>query len=133
MSVALGVGCGRGASLETVQNAVLQALARAGLDPSAVSVLATIDKKRDEPAILALAARNGWPVAFFSAEALSGVPVKGLSETVRRHIGTPAVAEAAAMLAADTAPEDLLLVKQIYWGRDEKSATVAIARMRRSG
>lgn len=133
MQIALGVGCDRGASLETVQGAVTEALTAVDLDPSAVVALATIDKKCDEPAILALAERYGWPLTFFSAEVLSKVPVKSPSETVRRRVGTPAVAEAAAMLAADASRDGLLLGKHKYKGRDGKNATVAIARTRPSG
>jgi len=127
--VALGLGCDRDASLATVEAAVAEALARAEIGLSAVCRLATIDKKRDEAAILSLAARHGWPLHLFSAAELSAVPVRSPSETVRKRMGTPAVAEAAALLAAETDLRGLVLEKHKHTGRDGKNATVAIARL----
>lgn len=128
--VTLGLGCDRGASLKTLEDAVARSLEIARLTLDAVTEVATIDKKRDEQAILALAAVHGWPLRFFSAEALAQVEVPSPSETVRRHMGTPAVAEAAALLAADAAREDLLLEKCKYRGADGKNVTVSMARRR---
>ena len=129
--VTLGLGCDRGASLETLQGAVARSLEIARLTFDAVTEVATIDKKSDEQAILLLAAQHGWPLRFFSAAALAQVQVPSPSETVRNHMGTPAVAEAAAMLAADAQIEDLLLEKYKYKGTDGKNATVSIARRSR--
>lgn len=130
MRVMLGLGCDRGAALITLQTAVAQALALANLDIANVAGAATIDKKNDEAAILQLAADHHWPLHFFSAEQLAQVDVPNPSETVRKWMGTPAVAEAAAILAADIDQSALLLEKHKYLGTDGKNATVSIARMR---
>lgn len=130
MTVMLGVGCDRDTSLSTLQTAVEQALALAGLDTAAVAGLATIDKKNDEVAILQLAERYGLPLHFYTAEQLALVPVPNPSETVRKYMGTPAVAEAAALLAANATMQALLLEKHKYRGADSKNATVSIASMR---
>jgi len=130
MAVMLGLGCDRGTSLITLQTAVDQALALASLDLSAVTGVATIDKKNDEAAILQLAADHSWPLHFYSAERLAQVPVPNPSETVRKYMGTPAVAEAAALLAANASMQALLLEKHKYCGVDGKNATVSIASMR---
>jgi cobalt-precorrin 5A hydrolase len=122
--VILGLGCDRGTAPETLQTAVDEALALTGLNGGAVAGLATIDRKNDEDAILQLASRYGWPLRFYTAEELARVPVPNPSETVRRYMGTPAVAEAAALLAAGG---DLLLEKYKYRGADGKNATVSIA------
>ena len=50
----------------------LEAALEAFLDESAIPAaavrgLATIDLKRDEPGLLALAEAHGWPIAFFTA------------------------------------------------------------------
>lgn len=127
--VALGLGCDRGASLATLQEALRLALRAAGVGVDAVVQAATIDRKQDEPAILSLARHQGWSLRFYSAEALSRVQVPNPSETVRRHMGTPTVAEAAALLAAGTDASDLLVEKYRFRGRDGKNATVSIARM----
>lgn len=126
--VILGLGCDRGTSLDTLATAVTRALAAANLPPEAVAGAATIDRKHDEAAILALASRQGWPLRFFSAEALAQVEVPSPSETVRKYMGTPAVAEAAALLAAGARMGDLLLEKYKYKGSDGKNATVSIAK-----
>ena len=127
-SVIVGLGCDRGASPDTVREAVDQALALAGVEPAAVAAVASIDKKSDEAAILALAAERGWALRFFSAEALACVAVPSPSETVRRHMGTPSVAEAAALLAASAGMQALILEKHKHRGGDGKHATVSIAR-----
>lgn len=126
MRVVLGLGCDRGTSLETLQTGVEQALSRIGLSLDAVAAAATIDKKRDEQAILQLGARQGWPLHFFPAEDLAAVPVPNPSETVRKYMGTPAVAEAAALLASRG---ELVVEKHKYRGPDGKNATVSIARL----
>ncbi len=132
MRVMLGLGCDRDTSLATLQTAVDQAMALAGLQVTAVAGAATIDKKYDENAILQLAAAHGWPLRFFSAEQLAQVEVPNPSETVRKYMGTPAVAEAAALLAAGATMQDLRLEKHKYRGPDGKNATVSIANIRDS-
>lgn len=128
--VILGLGCDRDTSLTTLATAVTQALAAANIRLEAIEAIATIDKKHDEAAILALANQHDWPLHFFSAEALAHVEVPSPSETVRKYMGTPAVAEAAALLAAGTHMGDLLLEKYKYKGSDGKHATVSLAKKR---
>lgn len=128
MRVMLGVGCDRGTPLETLERAVDQALAMSGLGREAVRGLATIDKKNDEVCILDLAARMRWPLQFFTAEELARVPVPNPSATVLKYMGTPAVAEAAAALAAQAGLDALLVEKHKHRGADGKNATVSIAR-----
>lgn len=129
MRVIVGVGCDRGTPLETLEAAVDQALALAGLGREAVRGLSTIDRKNDEACILTLAARADWPLQFFSVEELSRVQVPNPSATVMKYMGTPAVAEAAALLAAHAGLDALLVEKHKHRGMDGKNATVSIARM----
>ncbi|OIR06089.1 cobalamin biosynthesis protein CbiG [mine drainage metagenome] len=129
MRIALGIGCDRGAALQTLHTAVTQALAQASLAHEAVVVCASIDKKSDEVALVQLCTQYGWPLQFYSAIQLAGVAVPNPSEVVRKHMGTPAVAEAAAMLAANSGIESLLVEKYKYCGTDGKNATVSIARV----
>ncbi|MGZ5000270.1 MAG: cobalamin biosynthesis protein [Methylomonas sp.] len=130
MRVILGLGCDRNTSLETLSTAVDQALALAGLNKTAVAGTASIDKKNDEAAILQLAGEHNWPLYFFTAQQLAQVPVPNPSETVRKYMGTPAVAEAAALLAAGADMRALLLEKHKYRGEEGKNATVSIARLK---
>lgn len=128
MRVMLGVGCDRGTPLETLETAVAQALTAAGVGREAVCGLATIDRKHDEACILMLAARSNWPLHFFSAEELARVPVPNPSATVLKYMGTPAVAEAAALLAARAGLDALLVEKHKHRGADGGNATVSIVR-----
>ncbi|MBS3964808.1 MAG: cobalamin biosynthesis protein [Methylomonas sp.] len=129
MRVMVGMGCDRGASLQTLQQALQQALELAGLAPESVTGLASIDKKNDETALLQLAAAHGWPLLFYPATELAAVEVPNPSAVVLKHMGTPAVAEAAAIKAAHGSLRDLLIEKHKYLGADGKNATVSIARM----
>jgi len=126
----LGIGCDRGTSLATLTEAVDAALRLAGAEPDQVDGVASITLKADEQGLLALAAARHWPLQFFAPQALAAVPVPNPSETVRRHTGTPSVSEAAALLAAgpDTPMTALVVEKLRHRGRDERHATVSIAR-----
>lgn len=130
MKVMIGMGCDRNVSLDTLRQALAQALWHGGLDVSAVAGLASIDKKNDEAALLQLAQRHGWPLYFYPAEALATIPVPNPSEVVMKYMGTPAVAEAAALKAANAELSDLLVEKHKYCGADGKNATVSIARIK---
>lgn len=129
MRITLGIGCDRGASLQTLQAAVALALKQAGVSQDAVSVCASIDRKNNEAALLQLAGLQGWPLQFYTAAQLSEVEVPNPSEVVRKFMGTPAVAEAAAMLAANTGIFGLLVEKYKHCGADGKNVTVSIARL----
>ncbi len=130
MQVILGMGCDRNTPLETLETAIDLALKQADLSRDTVHSLATIDKKNDEVALLELSAKHSWPLAFFSAAQLAVVDVPNPSEVVRKFMGTPAVAEAAAMLAAKTDISDLIIEKFKYRGKDGKNATVSIVRFK---
>ncbi len=123
----LGMGCDRGVSLETLNTALDQALDKIDQSRDAVIGLASIDKKNDEVALLALAEQQSWSLHFFSAAQLAQVEVPNPSAVVMKYMGTPAVAEAAAILAAQANMEDLL-VEHKYRGVDGKNATVSIVK-----
>jgi cobalt-precorrin 5A hydrolase len=129
MPVFIGMGCDRNTSLVTLETALAQALQLAGLTPAVITAFASIDKKADEVALLVLAQQYGCPLHFYTAEQLASVPVPNPSEVVRHYMGTPAVAEAAALLAANTTLEHLLVEKHKYRGADDKNATVSIVRI----
>ena len=128
-TLVLGIGCDRGIAPDLVERGVSALLASHGLSPRSVKALASIDKKSDEPAILQLAQRHGWPARFFSAEELDGVPgIEHPSEMVHRHVGTRGVAEPAALVAAGAAR--LLVAKHIYTEPGAgRSMTLAVARV----
>jgi len=125
--VVLGIGCDRDTPLESIETAVFHALQEAQLSIDNVSSLASIDKKSDEPGLLSFAEKFRWTINFYTAEELSQVEVPNPSEVVKKYVGTPAVAEAAALLAAHTQMQDLIVEKYKFRGQDDRNATVSIA------
>ncbi len=119
-SLVVGVGCSLGAPPGELAALMGMALADAGLSADSVAEVATIDRRRHEPALLALA----LPLRTFPAQQLAAVGVPNPSAVVAAAVGTASVAEAAALLAAGTGAE-LVVAK-----RASATATVAVARRR---
>lgn len=121
-SLVVGIGASSDAPAEALADLVTAALAEADLAPESVGAVATLDRKRAEPAIVAAAAHFGVRLLDFGADVLAGIPVPSPSETVRAAVGTPSVCEAAALAAAGSGAE-LVVTKQ-----RSATATVAVAR-----
>jgi len=126
-SLVVGVGASRGVSAEEVLDLVRAALADAGLSPHALRCLASVDAKADEPGLLAAARALGVELLTFGADALAAVPVPNPSAAPLAAVGTPSVAEAAAVLGADGGE---LLVPKRKSAPEGRAAmcTVAVAR-----
>jgi cobalt-precorrin 5A hydrolase/precorrin-3B C17-methyltransferase len=124
-SLLVGVGASRGAPAAEIGQLIDGVLAELGLSAQSVRHIATADVKADEPGLQAAAAMRGWPVVTFPAGRLAAVPVPNPSEVVRRAVGTPSVAEAAALIE----PGATLLAAK----RASAHATVAVARARPRG
>lgn len=123
----IGVGCERGTSSELINNAINQTCKSHHLATEAIAGITSIDLKADETGILEVCREQNWAFKTFSAEELKQVDVPTPSEVVRQEVGTPSVAEAAAMLAAKN---KLLVSKQIFKSDDRSGSgavTVAIA------
>jgi len=125
----LGIGCDRGASLQTLTEVVNQGLKQLGITADQVIKLASIDKKSDEVGLLELSKQQGWPIQFFTAPELAQVDVPNPSAVVLKYMGTPAVSEAAAILAGKTTQESLVLEKLKYCGSDTKNATLSVVKV----
>ena len=123
LKVVIGLGCQRGVSLETLEWAIDEALRPLGAVE--IHCLATQAYKADEPALLALTGARGWSLRLYPAERLAAVVVPNPSTRVAREVGTPSVAEAAALLAAGA--NELLVEKHAYRGADGKGVTLALA------
>ncbi|GAA2438748.1 precorrin-3B C(17)-methyltransferase [Actinomadura vinacea] len=125
-SLVVGVGSARGVPAAEVGGLVDRTLADAGLAPESVRCLATVDLKADEQGILKAAEERGWEVVTFPAEALAGVEVPNPSDVVRAEVGTPSVAEAAALYAARSYGRSAELVAE---KQKSAGATAAVARL----
>ena len=96
----LGLGCRRGASDRQVRESAETALREAKVSFLELSGIATIDRKKDEPALVALAARWRLPLLTYSAEELENVSgTYSNSDFVRQTVGIGNVCERAAVLA----------------------------------
>lgn len=115
----LGVGIEPGTPVERLQ----EAIAALGLD--GFDVVATIDTRATEPAVMALAA--GRSLRSYPAAVLDTVDVPSPSAVVRRLTGTGSVAEAAALLAARELGNGALVTPK----QRGRGVTVAAARCTR--
>lgn len=93
-----GIGCRNGVAAAEVLAAVEAALAAHGLDPVALSALATTAFKRDEKGIAAAARRLGLPLLVVEDEASDGTLTR--SDLSLAVAGSPSVSECAALGAA---------------------------------
>ncbi|MFK0109648.1 precorrin-3B C(17)-methyltransferase [Streptomyces sp. NPDC091217] len=126
-SLVVGVGASRGAPADEVLGLVEEALRDAGLSPRSVAELATVDAKAGEPGIVEAAARLGVPVVTYSAEELAGVKVPNPSDAPLAAVGTPSVAEAAALVGGG----ELLVPKRKSEREDGLPAMATCAVVRR--
>jgi cobalt-precorrin 5A hydrolase/precorrin-3B C17-methyltransferase len=123
-TLALGVGCERGASAKELIALVRKTLKAQGLAAQSVACVVSLDLKADEAAVHALAGDLGVPARFFAAARLERETprLKTPSQVVFKAVGCHGVAEGAALAAAG-ARGTLILPKTA-----SKRATVAIAR-----
>ncbi len=106
---------------EYIYDQMDEAIAKRGLLPCA-NKYCTIDVKADEPFIDILKEEE-HEVDFFTAEQLSKVEVPTPSEVVAKHVGTPSVCEAAAILGSNNGKLVIPKIKGKNW-----TAAVAIDR-----
>ncbi|MFJ3652784.1 precorrin-3B C(17)-methyltransferase [Streptomyces nigra] len=125
-TLVVGVGASRGAPADEVLTLVRDALRDAGLSAASVAELATVDAKAGEPGIVEAAERLGVPLVTHAPELLATVPVPHPSEAPLAAVGTPSVAEAAALVRGG----ELLVPKRKSERADGSPAmaTCAVAR-----
>jgi len=99
----IGIGCERGTARVVIEQAVEEVLQRHHLAGGAIAGIATIDLKADEPGLLEFCRDRALPFQCFSAARLSAVAVPNPSSIVAAEVGTPSVAEAAALVGASLA------------------------------
>ncbi|MGZ6792633.1 MAG: precorrin-3B C(17)-methyltransferase, partial [Mycobacteriales bacterium] len=109
--------------VEELDELVTSTLAEHGLSARSVSFVATVDAKAHEPGIVAMCARTGWSLVTHPAAELAAVDAPNPSQHPQDAVGTPSVAEAAAMLHGD------LLVEKTK----SAMATLAVSRIRPRG
>lgn len=126
-SLVVGVGASRGAPVEEVLGLVEGALRDAGLSVRSVAELATVDAKAGEPGLVGAAERLGVPLVTYTAEELAAVEVPNPSDAPLAAVGTPSVAEAAALARGG----ELLVPKRKSERADGQPAMATCAVVRR--
>ncbi|MBX5009411.1 cobalamin biosynthesis protein [Rhizobium lentis] len=120
----LGLGCERGTPVAEVQALAIAALDMAGIGAEELAAIASIDSRRQEAAILAVARHFAVPAVFFDAPRLERETprLKNPSAIVFARVGCHGVAESAALAAiGDDAELVLCKIKSAH-------ATAAVAR-----
>jgi cobalt-precorrin 5A hydrolase/precorrin-3B C17-methyltransferase len=129
-TLVVGIGSARGVAAAAVAAALRRIETEHGFDLRAVRAYASVDLKAEEAGILAAIAPA--PLLTYPAAVLGEVAVPNPSEVVRAEVGTPSVAEAAALHAAAElgggAPVELVVEKI-----KGENVTVAAARIRPRG
>ncbi|OSP27804.1 Precorrin methylase, partial [Streptomyces sp. 13-12-16] len=122
-TLVVGVGASKGAPVDEVLGLVEDALRGAGLSAASVAELATVDAKADEPGVVEAARRLGVPLVTYTAGELARVEVPNPSDAPLAAVGTPSVAEAAALVGGG----ELLVPKRKSAARPAM-ATCAVVR-----
>lgn len=119
----VGLGLKRDKDREQLENFVLKTLSELGLSVDDVYALCTIDRKEEEPALLALRDKYRIPLLSFDSKLLEKAAGEfDGSEFVRKTVGVDNVCERAAMLGTGNRGE--LVLKK----RAEDGMTIAVAR-----
>ena len=98
---AAGLGCRRGKDPVEMERFFRERLAESAVAPEQLRCIASVDLKRDEPCLLALAEKFRLPFVTYSAAELNALPGEfSGSEFVRGVTGVDCVSERAALLAS---------------------------------
>lgn len=97
----LGVGCKKNVSFQTLETALAAFLDRTGVCEQAISAVASIDLKKNEPGLLDFCAAHGWLLKTYPAEQLRAVEGQFTpSAFVQGVTGVDNVCERSAVLAS---------------------------------
>ena len=95
----IGIGCNAGTSRELIETAIQSVCRAYHLAEGAIAGIATIDTKVSEVGLVELCCLHHWPLKTFPWNILRTVSVPNPSEIIEKAMGTPSVAEAAALCA----------------------------------
>lgn len=96
----LGIGCRKGKDPAELDEFINDCMLKAGITWKQIRAIATIDIKKEEPAILELARKQRRPLCIFDAKMLEKVPGEfETSEFVKSKVGVDNVCERAAIAA----------------------------------
>ncbi|WP_293124263.1 cobalamin biosynthesis protein [Microcoleus sp. bin38.metabat.b11b12b14.051] len=116
----IGIGCQAGTSRELIESAIQSVCRSYHLAEGAIAGIATIDSKAGEVGLLELCQARNWPLKTFPADILSSVEVPNPSGIAAKTVGTPSVAEAAAVCA----------IAQIVTAHQQQKTQISINHLR---
>ena len=116
----LGIGCSRGVKAHEIREAVDETFRLNSLSQKSISVVASIDLKKDEAGLLEFINSNHYGFVTFTRDQLSAVKVPSPSRMVQDSVGTPSVAEASAIFGSGNG--ELIVSKTIF-----PKVTIAVA------
>ncbi|MBK1988757.1 cobalamin biosynthesis protein [Sphaerospermopsis aphanizomenoides BCCUSP55] len=131
----VGIGCQKGTSAKLISLAIEKILRDTQFTYSSIAGIATIESKASEHGLLEFCRLHNFSLRTFTADILASVSVPNPAKIIEQTVGTPSVAEAAAILAATTMSSQirLLVPKTIFRLPGETgSVTVAIAQIIRN-
>ncbi len=113
----VGLGCQRGCDVHALLELFDTALAEGGIERDSITALASIDLKKDEPGMLAVAKVLNLPLQCFTAEQLTTFEdrLSHKSDVAFAHTGCYGVAESAALALAEHlagSPSRLLITRK---------------------
>jgi cobalamin biosynthesis protein CbiG len=126
----VGIGCKRGTSAGLIHHAFDTVCRDYALNWMMIAGVATLQGKEGEAGLLEFCHTQQWSISFLSAAELKDCPGPHPSTRAEAAVGTPSVAEAAALLLAmqDGGVPQLVVPKQSFqWLCDSGAVTLAIA------
>lgn len=113
-TLVVGLGCQRGCSAQALLELIEQSLQRAGVRLQAISALASIDLKADEPGLLQVASQLNLQIRFFSAAHMTRyeTQLSHRSPVAFAHTGCYGIAESAALALAGQSGDATLLISR---------------------
>ncbi|MFL1553287.1 cobalamin biosynthesis protein [Pseudomonas sp. ArH3a] len=117
MTLVVGLGCQRGCDVHTLLGLLDTALAEGSIERHRITALASLDRKQNEPGLLALAKVLNLPLHCFSAAQLTVFEhrLSHKSEVAFAHTGCYGIAESAALALAEQlshGPARLLITRK---------------------
>lgn len=99
----LGIGCRKNISEEHIEEAFDAFIEETGIIPAAVTEVASIDLKKEEPGVLSFCSKRNWLFTTFTAEELAAAPGEFTeSEFVKQTTGVGSVCERSAARSGGT-------------------------------
>lgn len=109
-SLAIGLGCNRGTSVEEIEQVIEKTLLELRCSIRSVKAVCTIDLKKDEEGLLEVVSKHGWEFVYYTPQELNEIEIEAPSDTVYKYTGAYGVSEPAVKRYSQA--DSLLLTKK---------------------